>query len=140
MQRSYALLCGTLLLFFGAGAAQAGPYDGKTPLLCSVHQLFECNHTQGCVPAHPDEILGVSHFDVDFGGKVVMRGERRSPIKRVTSLEGKTIIQGVEDGQEGVRDGAGWSISVLDPEGTMSLGAVSDGFAVVALGACAPKR
>ncbi len=144
MQRSYALFCGTLLLFFSAGAVQAGPYDGKTPLLCSVHQLFECNHTEGCVRATPDEVLGVSHFDIDFAGKVVTRanseGKRRSPIKRVTPLEGKIIVQGVEDGQEGVRDGAGWSISVLDPEGTMSLGAVSDGFSVVALGACAPKR
>ena len=37
------------------------------------------------------------------------------------------------------RDGAGWTISILDPEGTMVLSTAGDGFAVVGLGACVPK-
>ena len=38
-----------------------------------------------------------------------------------------------------VRDGAGWTISIMDPEGTMVMAVAGDGFAVVGLGACVPK-
>ena len=34
---------------------------------------------------------------------------------------------------------AGWTISIMNPEGTMVLAAAGDGFAVVGLGACVPK-
>ena len=48
-------------------------------------------------------------------------------------------IQGVEDGNPEMRDGAGWTISIMDPEGTMVMAVAGDGFAVVGLGACVPK-
>jgi hypothetical protein len=67
----------------------------------------------------PDEILGVSHFDIDFSKKVVTRAgvesKQQSRIESVkTDIDGKTIIQGIEDGQPDERDGAGWSISIMD--------------------------
>ena len=34
-------------------------------------------------------------------------------------VDGKLIIQGIENGEAEVRDGAGWTISIMDPEGTM---------------------
>ncbi len=87
---------------------------------------------------------GVSHFDIDFGKKIITRAgidsPRQSRIKNVeTGVDGKLIIQGIEDGQENVRDGAGWSISIMNPEGTMVMASAGDGFAVVGLGACVPK-
>ncbi len=139
----------TLLLvvsffLFGATAAQAGPFDGKSPLLCTVHQLFECDPPNGCVSVTPAEIRGVSHLDIDFVKKVITRAgvdsKQRSPIKGVTDIDGKLVIQGVEDGSPDARDGAGWSISIMDPEGTMVIATSGDGFGVIGLGACAPKR
>lgn len=119
-------------------------FDGKTPLLCTVHQLFECDPPNDCRPVTPEQINGVTHLDIDFDKKLVTRAgvesPQQSPIENIeTSVDGKLIIQGIEDGQEGVRDGAGWSISIMDPEGTMVLAAAGDGFAVVGLGACVPK-
>ena len=92
----------------------------------------------------PGEIDGVSHLDIDFGKKLVTRAgvesPQESPIESVeTGVDGKLIIQGIEDGQASVRDGAGWTISIMDPEGTMVLAVAADGFAVVGLGACVPK-
>lgn len=55
------------------------------------------------------------------------------------TVDGKLIIQSIEDGQEEVRDGAGWTMSIMDPEGTMVLAVAGDGFAVIGLGACVPK-
>jgi hypothetical protein len=86
---------------------------------------------------------GPSHLKIDFKAKVVTQaGEesgRKSDIKSMTTdLDGKLIIQGVEDGAPDTRDGAGWTISIMDPEGTMVMATAADGFAVVALGACVP--
>ncbi len=129
---------------FSTTASAAGYFDGQTPLLCSVYQLFECDHPNACQAVSPGEIAGVSHLDVNFSDKVITRAGVDSPqesqIQTVsTDVDGKLIMQGVEDGQEGVRDGAGWSISIMNPEGTMVMAVAGDGFAVVGLGACVPK-
>ena len=126
-------------------AAVADSYfDGKTNLLCSIYQLFECDHPNHCVTVTPDQINGFSHLNIDFKSKLITRAgeesEQKSEIKTVTTeLEGKLVLQGVEDGDPEVRDGAGWTISVLDPEGTMVMATAADGFAVVGLGACVPQ-
>ncbi len=131
-------------MVFLASVASASFFDGKTPLLCSVYQLFECDPPNACVAVTPDEIQGFSHLNIDFSEKVVTRaGEesaQKSDIKSIeVDVDGKLIIQGIEDGEADVRDGAGWTISIMDPEGTMVMAAASDGFAVVGLGACVPK-
>ena len=133
-----------LALGLGAVAAQAGYFDGKDALLCSVYQLYECDPPNGCVAVTPGEIRGVSHLDIDFGKKTITRAgvesKQKSAIKSVqTGIDGKLILQGIEDGEPGERDGAGWSISIMDPEGTMVMTTAGDGFAVVGLGACVPK-
>lgn len=131
------------LLGFVSTASADGFFDGKIPLLCSVYQLFECDHPNACLTVTPDQIQGVSHINIDFSKKMITRAgedsEQKSDIKSVTTdLDGKLIIQGVEDGDPETRDGAGWSISIMDPEGTMVMATAADGFAVVGLGACVP--
>ena len=133
-----------LTLGFGAVAAHASYFDGKDALLCSVYQLYECDPPNGCVAVTPGEIRGVSHLDIDFSKKTITRAgvesKQKSAIKNVqTGIDGKLILQGIEDGEPGERDGAGWSISIMDPEGTMVMTTSGDGFAVVGLGACVPK-
>jgi len=96
------------------------------------------------VAVTPDEIRGVSHLNIDFSKKTVTKaGEVSDQQSNITSIEtdvdGKLIIQGIEDGEADVRDGAGWTISIMDPEGTMVMAVAGDGFAVVGLGACVPK-
>jgi len=134
-----ALVLGSL-----ATGALAHSFDAKTPVLCSVYQLFECTPPNACEAVTPGAINGFSHFDIDFGGKVVTRSsgesKQQSPIQNVeTGVDGKLIVQGIDEGLEGVRDGAGWSVSIMIPEGTMVLAVAGDGFAVVGLGGCVPK-
>jgi hypothetical protein len=92
----------------------------------------------------PADIRGMSHFNVDFQQKEITRAgvmsEQKSVINNVTAdVDGKLMIQGVEDGVEDERDGASWSVSVMEPEGTMVLAIAGDGFGIIGLGACAPK-
>ncbi len=143
MRTSIKITVFAALLGFVSTATADGYFDGKTPLLCSVYQLFECDHPNACVAVTPDQIQGVSHMNIDFSKKIITKAgeesEQKSDIKSVTTdLDGKLIIQGVEDGDPETRDGAGWTISVMDPEGTMVMATAADGFAVVGLGACVP--
>jgi hypothetical protein len=143
MRTSIKITVFAALLGFVSTASADGFYDGKTPLLCSVYQLFECDHPNACLTVTPDQIQGVSHMTIDFSKKMITRAgeesEQKSDIKSVTTdLDGKLIIQGVEDGDPDTRDGAGWTISIMDPEGTMVMATAADGFAVVGLGACVP--
>jgi len=137
-------LTSLLVVALGAAIAQAGFYDGKDALLCSIYQLYECDPPNGCVAVTPGEIRGVSHLDIDFKKKLITRAgeesKQKSEIKTVkTGVDGKLILQGIDEGEPGQRDGAGWSISIMDPEGTMVMTTSSDGFAVVGLGACVPR-
>ena len=139
-----AALIATLIVSFSAGAAEASYFDGKQPLICSIYQLFECDHPNACVSVTPGEIDAMSHFDVDFRKKVVIRAGQESAQKSTirdvqVGLDGKLIIQGVEDGEADERDGAGWTISIMDPEGTMVMAIAGDGFGVIGLGGCTPK-
>ena len=143
MKTSIRIFAFVALMGVVATASSASFFDGKQPLLCSVYQLFECDAPNDCRAVTPDDILGVSHLNIDFKNKVVTRAgvesEQRSSIEAVEAgIDGKLILSGIEDGQSGVRDGAGWTISIMDPEGTMVLAVAGDGFAVVGLGACVP--
>jgi hypothetical protein len=144
MRTSINTLVFAALMGFVTTASADGYFDGKTALLCSVYQLFECDHPNACVAVTPDQIQGFSHLNIDFSNKVITKAgeefEQKSDIKTVTTdIDGKLIIQGVEDGDPETRDGAGWTISIMDPEGTMVMATAADGFAVVGLGACVPQ-
>jgi hypothetical protein len=133
-----------LAVALAAGAASASFFDGKDNLICSLYQLYECNHPNACLPVSGSGAQRLSHLDINFKKKVITRagGEsaQKSKIKDVqTGIDGKLFIQGVEDGVEGERDGAGWTISIMDPEGTMVLAVAGDGFGLIGLGACVPK-
>ena len=131
-------------LGFITTTSNASYFEGKTPLLCSIYQLFECDPPNACIPVTPDQINGMSHLNIDFSKKVITRAgedsEQKSEIISVTNIDGKLFIQGVEDGDPEAQDGAGWTISIMDPEGTMVMSTAGGGFAVVGLGACVPKH
>jgi hypothetical protein len=144
MRSSIKTILLAALMSFITTASSASFLDGKTPLLCSVYQLFECDPPNACVAVTPDEIQGVSHLNIDFSEKTITKaGEvsaQKSDIMSIeTGVDGKLIIQGIENGEAEVRDGAGWTISIMDPEGTMVMAVAGDGFAVVGLGACVPR-
>lgn len=143
MKSIHKLLITAALMACVTTVSGASFFDGKSPLPCSVYQLFECDAQNSCVAVTPDQIAAFSHLDVDFKKKLITRpgdtSEQQSKIQHMDTVDGKLIIQSIEDGQTEVRDGAGWTMSNMDPEGTMVLAVAGDGFAVIGLGACVPK-
>ena len=61
---------------------------------------------------------------------------KHSEIENLEKIDGKVILQGAEDGIEGVRDGLGWSMTIAEETGKMVLTASGDAVAFVMFGAC----
>ena len=125
------------------GAGAAGHFDGATTLLCAAFRMEQCDAADGCVKVSPEDIeAGTAQWIVDFKHKTLKRAldsnpPRTSQIASVQYIEGalrrrsKRVIR--------MRSTDVWSLSVSDPDGAMSLAAVSRAVAFYADGACVPR-
>lgn len=136
-----------LIVFFicaGSLVAFAGDFDGSRPLLCSTVDLIECEPGGNCQRVTHDSINAPRFLKINFKEKSINKpsaGEERptTRIERMEHVDGKLILQGAEDGVEGVRDGLGWSLSVSEDSGDMVLTASGDQVGFVVFGACIPQ-
>jgi hypothetical protein len=145
MRKISALLI-TVGLFTALASTQvlAGDFDGSRPLVCASVKVFECSQVEGCEEVTLEEV-GLPQFSIiDFREKII-RPTKESGLDRTTRIEnakrvaGKMIIQGAEEGLEGVREGLGWTIAISEESGRWVLSASGDGVAFVAYGACTPR-
>lgn len=126
-------------LVLSPAVAAAAEFDGSSPLLCALSEAMECSPTQDCQRIHPEEVGAPDFFLVDVAAKTVQGlggGGRKSAIRSVTMVDGKIVLQGAEDGVEGVRDGLGWSAAITQDQGRLVLSASGEGVAFVVFGAC----
>jgi hypothetical protein len=128
------------LLMIAPDCLAAGEFDGSSPMLCALNEAMECSPGQGCQRVLPEEAGAPDFFLVDVAAKVVrgLGGHRRaSAIRGVMLIDEKLILQGAEDGLEGVRDGLGWSAAIAQDSGRLVLSASGERVAFVVFGACA---
>jgi hypothetical protein len=123
--------------------AVAGDFDGSKPLVCTVIEASECIMGEGCKAVAPDEINLPRYLWVNVGQNMIQDKKtgddtRKSRIESLKQVDGKLILQGAEQGREGVRDGYGWTIAIMEDTGQMVLTASGDLAAVAAFGACTP--
>ena len=141
--RKTQLLGLTLCLGAHPFVAAAGDFDGAKPFLCASTSVIECEPVAGCMQVAPESISAPQFLHIDAKAKRVKTtrgaGDKRSTqIKRVEHVDGKLIMQGAEDGVEGVRDGLGWTVAVAEDTGKMVLTASGDQVGFVIFGACTP--
>jgi hypothetical protein len=117
-------------------SAMAVDFDGSKSLICASQTANECVMGKHCNHVAPASINIPDFFNVDVKGKVISGPAAKTPIERVEHLDGKLVLQGADDGVEGVRDGLGWTMTIDEETGKMTLGALGDGFAIVVFGAC----
>jgi hypothetical protein len=120
--------------------ALAGAFDGSVPLLCALNEAMECIPGAECRRILPEEAGAPDFFLVDVTAKSVQGlggAARTSAIRAVVEIDEKLILQGAEDGVEGVRDGLGWSAAIAQDSGRFVLSASGDRVAFVVFGACA---
>jgi len=131
-----------LLLAAAAAGSQAAGFDGKTGLLCTATEVYECDaaNTCGLMPA-PD-LQDIRHLKVDMKQKTVTLAhvdtKLSSHIDRVDTVDGKLILQGIEDGRPDEIDGGGWTMSIDQTYGTMVFTQAGGSSAFVGFGGCVP--
>lgn len=135
----YGLMVMIICMF--AFPAVAGDFDGSKELICAVMDLVECQPGGKCQQVTAEDV-GIPQFlKINFKEKkisaILADGSKKStPIENFEKIDGKVIIQGAEDGIEGVRDGVGWSLAIAEETGKTVLTASGDEVGFVIFGAC----
>ena len=115
--------------------------DGSKPVICAVAEVTECIPEEECQRVKARD-AGLPRFlRVDFKGEEITRidpsgDDLTSKIERREMVDGRLVLQGAEDGREGVRDGIGWSLSIDEASGDMVLTGSGAAVAFVIFGAC----
>ena len=134
----------SIAFFVGAASAHAVNLASGQPLLCAVQSVSECAAGEVCEQLMPHNINMPDFFLIDPAkrlliGAPVDGAQRTTPIEYSERLDGRLILQGADDGIEGVRDGLAWSMAIDETSGRMIISASGDGFALAAFGACTPR-
>jgi len=121
-------LCGA----FGKPATAA--FDGSSPLLCVPIEIFDCGAYEGCFESTAETVSIPQFIRIDFGKKTASGtlGDgtvREVGIERMERENGMLVLQG---GQEG----RGWSVTIGEDTGRMTLTASGDRFGFIVFGAC----
>jgi len=139
--KNIKLLCAAIA-FAPFGLAAAADFDGSKPMLCAAVNLSECSAGIGCESVTADNINAAEFFRIDAKKKTLVvsaSNPRRPPqrIERSAETEHLLVLQGSNDGVEGVRDdGLAWSIAIDKISGKMVVTASGDEVAFVIFGAC----
>ena len=132
------LLGGLAMSLPGVSLAE-GDFDGTKPLLCAVADVNECDAVAGCREVAAESVGAPRLLQLDLAaGTIATSGAdgRVSSIENHELVDGKLIVQGIEDGAEGVRDGIGWSIAITEQAGHMVASASGDDVGFVIFGSC----
>ena len=109
--------------------------DEPGPWLCAPTQEIECEEAGKC-DTNAFESLNLPPFiKIDLVTKQMSGAEEgveeAAAIERVERVDGRLILQGVQDGR-------GWSVVIVEETGHMTLSVAGDDTAWLAFGDCSP--
>lgn len=120
--------------------AVGATFDGKNNLVCTTTEVYECDALHACQALGAEDAHDVRHLNVDFRRKTVtldhIDSAHVSKIDRVETVDGKLVLQGIEDGVEDQVDGGGWTMSIDNRYGTLVFTVAGGSVAFVGLGGC----
>ena len=133
--RFLSLLLPAALLLLPPTPGHAGEFDGKKPFVCTLVDMASCVPGHECARESADAI-GVPHFfTVDVAKTQVSETSpsgstgRTSRIDRIDHAAGSLLLSGVEGDR-------GWTASVGEDSGKLSLAVVGDRVGFVVFGDC----
>ena len=136
-----SIIVSAICLCFGFGAASAAEFDGSKPMLCALRSIVECVEETACERVTPSSIDAPTFIRLNLQAMTISgtrpgQEVRTSKIRYKQSLDGQLILQGADDGIEGVRDGLAWSVIIGEFTGEMVMSASGYDVAFVVFGAC----
>ena len=142
----YQIFFGVVIFFIVLVAtAIAGEFDGSKPLSGVTGKIIEINQYKIIDDVDPDTVGLPKKFLIDFNSKT-LRPSKDSLVRRTITfkslehIENKMVMQGVDEGVEGVDDGLAWSLTISKKNGNAILSAAGDGVAYVVFGVCKPIK
>jgi hypothetical protein len=112
----------------------AAGLDGSGPVTCATSVTFDCAPNGECIKDSPEAINLPRLIRLDLPAKKAFTkwasGEERSAEIASQSVEGGRLIL------QGIQNGNGWSLTVAQESGAMSLAIAGDGAAIIAFGVC----
>ncbi len=137
------LLMAGLCFLTLATASFAGDFNGSKPLTGTTERIIEINRYKITDNVDADTLGLPKNFWIDFKAKMI-RPSKESLVRktiafnRLEHIENKLVIQGIDQGVEGVEDGLAWSLTISKKDGTSVLTASGGGIAYVVFGTCTP--
>jgi hypothetical protein len=127
------MLVGTLLV--GASVAYAAaPYDGSTPMKCTIETVFVCHEAAMCTRGTAHTVSLPSVVTVDVGNRLIS-GSASGRTARITSF-GRGAGQLMIHGEEVEALGKAWGVTVAERTGAMSGAVLSPVGGFLMFGAC----
>ena len=137
----------TVLMFFLAMTldASADGFYCSRQLHGVTGRIVEINRYRISDDIDPSTVGLPTQFLIDFESKKLIpskgsRVRRIVSFKGVDHIENKIVIQGVDEGIEGVLDGVAWSLVISKNNGKSVLSVARDGVAYVVFGVCKPTK
>jgi hypothetical protein len=131
--RTASGILGMLLLIAGAWPGEAAPpYDGSAPLLCAVSSIVECENTATCERRQLEEAGMPTFFRVNFADATVIAADAsgaKAEVRTATRADGRLILQGGQQGR-------GWTATIAEDTGKMTVAVVDHDAGFVIFGAC----
>lgn len=124
----------SLLLGLSWTPATHAAFDGSSPLLCVPIEIMECGAEEGCLSTTA-EIASIPQFiRIDFAkkkahGTLENGAVREVDIERMERENGTLVLQGGQQGR-------GWTVTIGEDTGRMTLTASGDRYGFVVFGAC----
>ena len=137
------LLAAVVSLLLSTGPAWAADIDGVHPLSGVTGKIIEINEYRINDDVDADTVGLPKKFLVDFQTRT-LRPTKDSVIRKtivfksVDHIEDMIVLQGIDEGVDGVDDGLAWSLAISRKNGKSVLSASGGGVAYVVFGLCTP--
>ena len=137
------LLAAVVSLILSTVPAVCADIDGTQPLAGVTGKIIEINEYRINDDVDADTVGLPKKFLVDFQSRT-LRPTKDSVIRKtivfksVDHIEDMIVLQGIDEGVDGVDDGLAWSLAISKKNGKSVLSASGGGVAYVVFGVCTP--
>jgi hypothetical protein len=127
-------VCFALFLLVSIRHIADAAFDGSSPLLCVPIEVMDCEADEGCFETTAEAVNIPQFIRIDFqkktaGGTLADGSGREVEIERMERENGMIVFQGGQQGR-------GWSATIGEETGHMTLTASGDRFGFIIFGAC----
>ncbi len=113
-------------------------FETSEPILCASVDVYECVDGGTCTKVIPEAVNAPTFFRLDLKKETVQVTKAGGPNKATTfkHLEGRYVMQGVDEGQLRESDGIAWSIQVEEDTARFVATSITRQATITIFGAC----